>query len=54
LQAALIKDINKKDFNKVNKGNVYYTAFFTSTKPFIKDPITLKQALDSNNPEKWR
>jgi hypothetical protein len=42
LQAALIKDINKKDSSKVNKGNVYYIAFFISVKPFIKDFITLK------------
>jgi hypothetical protein len=49
LQAALVKDINKEDFNKVNKGDVYYTAFFTSAKPFIKDFITLKQVLASNN-----
>jgi hypothetical protein len=52
LQAALIKDINKEDSNKVNKGDIYYTAFLTSAKPFIKDLITLKQALASNNIEK--
>jgi hypothetical protein len=52
LQATLIKDINKEDFNKVNKGDIYYTAFLTSIKPLIKDLITLKQVLASNNIEK--
>ena len=49
MQAALIKDINKIDFNKVNKSNIYYTTLFTSIKPFIRDFITLKQVLASNN-----
>jgi hypothetical protein len=49
LQVALIKDINKIKSNKVNKGNIYYITFLTSAKPFIKDLITLKQALASNN-----
>jgi hypothetical protein len=49
LQAALIKDINKEDSSKVNKSDAYYNAFLTSAKPFIKDLITLKQALASNN-----
>jgi hypothetical protein len=49
LQAALIKDINKEDFNKVNKSDIYYITFLISVKPLIKDLITLKQALASNN-----
>jgi hypothetical protein len=52
LQAALIKDINKKDSSKVKKDDVYYTIFFISAKPLIKDFITLKQVLTSNNIEK--
>jgi hypothetical protein len=49
LQAALVKDINKEDSSKVNKGDAYYAAFLTSAKPFIKDFITLKQVLTNNN-----
>jgi hypothetical protein len=48
LQAALIKDINKEDSSKVNKGDIYYITFLISTKPFIKNLITLKQVLASN------
>jgi hypothetical protein len=49
LQAALIKDINKKDSNKVNKGNIYYITFLTSIKLLRKDFIILKQVLANNN-----